>query len=258
MQREVADLIPRSVSVSIKFTIKLNFVDGIINTHDNYYALVLYRNNTNCGFTASQSEQLLFINCLFHDNNSSAFYNYTDALDPGGFRFSGGLLISWRVIDLPNAQNSVIIKNCTFFRNHAVSNVRNSNDTRPDFYRPRGHGGAIVVTFERVSDFTATIMDTKIIGNTANSSGAGIFISFYGNSINNKVIIKNTTFEANMCDRDGGAISVNTFQVANDNALIVEDSNFDRNKAIVGGGACSINIQVCSKRNTLYYLNICT
>ncbi len=214
------------------------------------------RNNTNCGFTASQSEQLLFINCLFHDNNSSAFYNYTDALDPGGFRFSGGLLISWRVTDNPNAQNSAIIKNCTFFRNRAISNIRNSNDTRPDFYRPRGHGGAIVITFESVSDFTATIIDTNIIGNTANSSGGGIFISFYNNSINNKVKIKNTTFEANTCGQDGGAISVNTFQVANDNGLIIEDSNFARNKAVVGGGACSVNIQVCSTRNIDYTIKV--
>lgn len=116
----------------------------------------------------------------------------------------------------------------------------------------------MVLTFESVSDFTAAIVDTKIIGNTANSSGAGIFISFYDNSINNKVVIKNTTFEANVCNRDGGAISVNTFQVANDNALIVEDSNFDRNKAVVGGGACSVNIQVCNKRNIYlkYYLYI--
>ena len=214
--------------------------------YHNLLHVLVPRNNTNCGFTASQSEQLLFVNCLFHDNNSSAFYNYTDALDPSGFRFSGGLLISWSATDNPSAQNSAIIQNCTFFRNHAVSNVRNSNDTRPDFYRPRGHGGAIVLTFESVSDFTATIVNTRIVENTANSSGAGIFVSFYDNSINNKIIIKNTTFEANVCDRDGGAISVNTFQVANDNALIVEDSKFDRNKAVVGGGACSVNIQVCN------------
>ena len=213
--------------------------------------ILIHRNNTNCGFTASRSEQLQFINCLFHDNNSSAFYNYTDALDPGGFRFSGGLLINWNATDDPNTRNLAIIQNCTFFKNHAVFNVRNSNDTRPDFYRPRGHGGAIVLIFEGVSDFTATIIDTKIIENTAISSGGGIFVSFYDNSINNKVIIKNSTFEANMCDRDGGAISVNTFQVANDNTLIVEDSNFNRNKAVVGGGACSVNIQVCvTPKNT--------
>ena len=186
----------------------------------------------------------MLINCLFHDNNSSAFYNYTDALDPGSFRFSGGLLISWNATENPNAQRTALIQNCTFFKNHAVSNIRNSNDTRPDFYRPRGHGGAIVLAFDGVSDFTATIVDTKIIRNTAISSGAGIFISFFNNSINNKVIIKNTTFEENTCNRDGGAISVNTFEVANDNALTVEDSSFDGNKAVVGGGACSVNIQV--------------
>ena len=105
-----------------------------------------------------------------------------------------------------------------------------------------------MLAFEHVSDFTAMIIDTKIIGNTAISSGAGIFISFYDSSINNRIIIKNSTFEGNLCDQDGGAISVNTFEVANDNALIVEDSSFDGNKAMVGGGACSVNIQVHNPR----------
>ena len=199
----------------------------------------------------------MLINCLFHDNNSSAFYNYTDTLDPGGFRFSGGLLINWNAMEKPNAQRSAIIQNCTFFRNHAVFNVRNSNDTRPDFYRPRGHGGAIVLAFDGVSDFTATIIDTKIIRNTAVSSGAGIFISFYDGSASNKVIVKNTTFEENICNRDGGAISVNTFEVANDNALIVEESNFDRNKAMVGGGACSVNIQVHIITQEIFSIRYC-
>lgn len=207
------------------------------------------RYNSNCGFTAYQSEQLLFINCLFHDNNSSAFYKYTDALDPSEFRFAGGLLISWNKTNNENAMNSAIIQNCTFFKNHAVVNVRNRNDTRPDFYRPRGHGGAIVLAFEAVTDFTIVIVNTKIIENTAISSGGGIFVSFYDNSMNNKVVVRNTTFENNVCDQDGGAISVNTFEVANDNVLIVEDSTFHRNQAKVGGGACSLNIQVCIKIN---------
>lgn len=202
------------------------------------------RNNTNCGFTASRSEEIFFINCLFHDNNSSAFYNYTNALDPGEFRFAGGLLISWDATDKESSLNSAIIQNCTFINNHAVVNVRNRNDTRPDFYRPRGHGGAIVLAFESVADFTATIVDTRVVENTAVSSGGAVFISFYDSSANNRVIIRNTSFEENKCDQDGGAISVNVFEFANDNVLIVEDSMFHRNQAKVGGGAFSINLQV--------------
>ena len=213
------------------------------------------RNNTNCGFTAHRSEQLLFTNCLFHDNNSSAFYNYTDALDPGGFRFAGGLLISWKSMDNESASNSAVVRNCTFLRNSAVVNVRNRNDSRPDFYRPRGHGGAIVLAFENVSDFTVTIEDSRILENTAVSSGGGVFISFYDTSTNNKVVITNTTFEENYCDQEGGAINVNTFEVANDNILIVEDSIFHQNRAKVGGGACSFNIQVVMSQ--LYFLTLC-
>lgn len=209
-----------------------------------YLPVRILRNNTNCGFTASRSEDLLFVNCIFHDNSGAAFYNYTDALDPGEFRFAGGLLISWNATDKENALNSAVIKNCTFVNNHAVVNVRNKNDTRPNFYRPRGHGGAIVIAFENVTDFTATIVDTRILQNTAVSSGGAVFISFYDSSTNNRVIIRNATFEENSCNQDGGAISVNAFEVANDNILIVENSTFHRNQAKIGGGAFSINLQV--------------
>lgn len=140
--------------------------------------------------------------------------------------------------------------------NHAVVNVRNRNDTRPDFYRPRGHGGAIVLVFESVADFTATIMDTRIVENTAVSSGGAVFISFYDSSANNKVVIRNTSFEENKCDQDGGAISVNTFEFANDNVLIVEDSVFHRNQASIGGGAVSINLQV-PKIISLLAITVC-
>ena len=153
-------------------------------------------------------------------------------------------MISWNGTDYVNALNSATIQKCTFFNNHAVVNVRNSNDSRPDFYRPRGHGGAIVLVFENVTEFTVTIVDTRISKNTAISSGGGIFVSFYNSATNNRVIVENTIFEKNSCNQDGGAISVNTFEVANDNALIVDDSTFDRNQAKIGGGACSVYLQV--------------
>ena len=169
----------------------------------------------------------------------------TDRLDPEAIRFGGGLLISWRSTDNAEATNTVVVKNCTFINNRADINARNGNDSRPYFYRPRGHGGAIVVSFQNVTGFTVTIVDTRIVGNTALSSGGGMFISFFEGSTNNRVIVRNTTFEENTCNQDGGAISVNSFQFANDNTLTVEDSVFDRNNATVGGGAFSLNLQVC-------------
>ena len=203
------------------------------------------RNNSNCGLTADRSEQIVIVNSVFQDNNSTAFYMPTDALvDPKAIRFGGGLLISWRSTDNAEAANTVVVKNCTFINNHADINARNKNDTRPKFYRPRGHGGAIVVTFRNVTGFTVTIMDTRMVENTAVSSGGGMFISFSEGSTNNKVLVKNTTFEENTCSQDGGAISVNTFQVANGNTLTVEDSMFNGNEATVRGGACSLNLQV--------------
>ena len=168
----------------------------------------------------------------------------TNRLDPEAIRYGGGLLISWRSTDNAEAANTVVVKNCTFINNHANINERNRNDPRPSFYHPRGHGGAVVVSFQNVTGFTVTIVDTKITGNTAVSSGGGMFVSFFQGSSNNRVIVRNTTFKENTCKQDGGAISVNAFQFANDNTLTVEDTSFDGNEATVGGGACSFNLQV--------------
>ena len=168
----------------------------------------------------------------------------TGRLDPEAIRYGGGLLISWRSTNNAEATNTVVVKNCTFINNHADINARNENDSRPYFYRPRGHGGAIVVSFQNVTGFSVTIVDTKIVENTAVSSGGGMFISFFEGSTNNSVIVRNTTFEENACNQDGGAISVNAFQFANDNTLTVEDSIFHANEATMGGGACSLNLQV--------------
>ena len=205
---------------------------------------IVSRNNSNCGLTTDRSEQIVIINSVFHDNNSTAYYMLTDRLDPEAIRFGGGLLISWRSTNSAEATNTVMVKNCTFINNRADINARNGNDSRPYFYRPRGHGGAIVVSFQNVTGFTVTIVDTKIVGNTAVSSGGGMFISFFMGSTNNRVVVRNTSFEENTCNQDGGAISVNSFQFANDNTLTVEDSVFDQNNATMGGGACSLNLQV--------------
>ena len=204
----------------------------------------MHRYNRNCGLTLDRCEQILIINSLFHDNNSTTYYRPTEMLDPAYLRFGGGLSMSWRESGNLNASKTAVVKNCTFSNNHADINVLNSNDTRPNFYRPRGHGGAIVVAFEGITNFMVRIEDTRIVENTAISSGGGMFVSFSDKAFNNRIIVKNCNFEQNLCDQDGSAISVNSFQVANDNTLIVENSTFDGNEAKIGRGACSVNLQV--------------
>ena len=118
------------------------------------------RNNRNCGLTADRSTQIYIVNSSFHDNNSSAFYYYTDRLDPGVFRFGGGLLLSWNSTDSSELPNTSVIQDCKFFRNYAGIDARNENDAQPYFYRPRGHGGAIVVSFKNTSSHKLVINNT--------------------------------------------------------------------------------------------------
>ena len=183
----------------------------------------------------------MIFNSIFHDNNSTAFYNNTKTLDPGGFRLSGGLVISW---NSTSEKSTTVIRNCTFFNNHAGVNQLNGDDKRPNIYRPRGHGGAIVVSFENTQNHSLVIENSHVQNNTALFNGGGMFISLYKESIGNRVVIADSAFEDNTCVHTGGAISMNTFEIADDNILTVKNSIFERNAAWVGGGAYSLTLQV--------------
>ena len=165
-------------------------------------------------------------------------------MDPGGFRLAGGLVISW---NSTSERSTTVIRNCTFVNNHANINELNGDDNRPNIYRPRGHGGAIVVSFENTTNHTLVIEDSRVSNNTALFNGGGMFISLYKDSIGNDIVITDSTFEDNTCVHTGGAISMNTFEVANDNTLTVKNSTFRRNSAWVGGGAYSLTLQVIMK-----------
>jgi predicted outer membrane repeat protein len=185
-----------------------------------------------------------FNNCTFRDNNCTVAYNEADTLDPADYRYAGGLTLLWR--NQPESSVTVLIKNCRFINNTASINPSNDEDVkrRPSFYVPRGHGGAIVVTFNRTSNNKVLIEDTLIINNTARFNGGGIFATFYNKSYENKIAINRTVFEGNGCTNVGGGISMNTFEVADANLLLAEDSRFTGNSAWAGGGACTINVQV--------------
>ena len=183
----------------------------------------------------------MIVDSIFHDNNSTVFYNNTYTLDPGGFRYSGGLVISW---NSTSEKGSAVVRNCTFINNHANVNRLNRDDSRPNIYRPRGHGGAIVVSFENTTNHILMIERSRILNNSALFNGGGMFISLFRDSIGNDIVITDSKFEDNLCVYTGGAISMNTFEVANENILTVRNTIFERNSAWVGGGACSLTLQV--------------
>ena len=219
-------------------------------------SILICRRNRNCGLTVGNSEQLNVTSCSFHDNNSSSYYENYTMLDPGVFRFGGGLLLEWNSTERNDLSipDEATVENCRFFRNYAGINVKNENDTRPHFYHPRGHGGAIVVAFKNTSNHTLVIKNTQIYENNASFGGGGIILSFFRNASDNMVLITNTSFVDNVCTRDGGAINVNAFEMANGNSLIVKDSNFERNTAQKGkGGAANINLRVRLMGIILHY-----
>ena len=213
----------------------------VIHSHVTISLIILCRDNLNSGFLLHESEELLIVDSVFHDNNCTAVYNNTNTLDPGGFRLAGGLVISW---NSTSDKSTSIILNCTFINNHAGINWLNGDDSRPNFYRPRGHGGAIVVSFKNTKNHTLVIERSRISNNTALFNGGGMFISLYRESLNNNIFVIDSVFEDNLCVHTGGAISMNTFEIANDNILRIQNCLFQRNSAWVGGGAHSLTLQV--------------
>ncbi len=205
----------------------------------------VYRGNLNSGFVAYTSYDTVFHNCTFKNNTCTLQYNESDFLTSGSVRYAGGLTLEWR--DPPEPPVTVLIKNCTFVNNTAGVHQDNMEDAkrRPNFYSPRGHGGAILVSFSGTSDHTILIEDSFIISNTAEFNGGGIFISMYNQAYTNRIVITGTVFEGNICKKVGGGISMNAFDGAEANRLIVASSDFTDNVAGTGGGAYTIIIQVC-------------
>lgn len=210
-----------------------------------FISCMLNRENLNSGFVSYSSYDMVFQNCTFKNNTCTIAYYEGETLDPGDYRYAGGLTIQWR--NQPESQVTALIKNCTFINNTANVSQENMNDVkvRPSFYIPRGHGGAILVSFNRTNNHTILIEDSVIVNNTARFNGGGMFISFYNVSYRNEIIINRTVIEGNRCANVGGGISMNTFEIADSNLLMVEGSTFAGNVAWAGGGACTINIQVC-------------
>ena len=216
-----------------------------------YKSASFSRDNLNSGLLTHESEDMLIADSIFHDNNSTTLYSNTNTLDPGGFRLAGALVISW---NSSSDESATVIRNCTFINNHAGINQNNSDDTRPNIYRPSGHGGAMVVSFEKTWNHTLVIERSCFVNNTALFNGGGVFISVYRDSIGNDVIITDSTFEDNSCVHTGGAISMNTFEVANNNILAVKNTSFNRNSAWVGGGAYSLTLQVWELSSFIVYI----
>ncbi len=181
--------------------------------------------------------------CTFRDNTNTRAYDDIGILNPGDLSFAGGYSLILDRVKANNATLAVMMRNCTFLHNHATLNS-SVEDTRPRIYIPRGHGGAMLMSWNASENQEVIIEDSLFLDNTADQYGGGIYITMFQGSKGNRVIVRNSVFKNNTCSLDGGAISMHVFEIANDNLLWVEDTIFERNTAWFGGGACTINLQV--------------
>lgn len=185
---------------------------------------------------------------------SSKYLSNSGLVMPLQFRRGAGLTLSYT---LGSDYGYALIENCTFRHNHADVNESNDDDIRqrPSLYVPRGHGGALLVSFQNTSQYIVQIVNCTFINNSAHFTGGAISIHFFrgtnaselqSSSTNNTVTINDTVFQENMCSGVGGAVSINTFEAANSNQVTITRSRFERNSAELEGGAYSFIIEVSS------------
>jgi len=201
----------------------------------------LYVND--CVFQHNNGRAVKLLNCtdvviensLFL-NNSGQIYDATPITEEYGFvvkQSFGAVGIMYE-----NFQSAKIkVQNCTFNSNHARRHPLNVNDTRPSNYQPFGTGGGIFIRFSNASCGNVEIIKCLFNSNTALVHGGGIYVSFWGYSNNNYIIITKSSFDNNYSSDTGGAISLNSFPSGFDNFITVTDCNFTRNKADISSGA---------------------
>ena len=202
------------------------------------------RENSNSGLNLYQTTDAVVIDSIFQDNNSTGVYNYT--VYPGDLRFAGGIYIS-----LDDQKAYIKLQNCTFARNHALLSAINSKESRPSLYVTRGHGGAVLVLFNRSVDSMVIIEDSDIRDNTALYNAGGLYFAFANNSSNNIVQLKNVKVHNNTCGGLGGGVLMVAFESSDRNLLVAENVTFTDNVAEVGGGGCAIQVQVSVRRSSL-------
>ena len=195
----------------------------------------IFRNNTGHATHLENPMNVSITNSLFF-NNSGQLYDDSPISDSYGFNVNqsaGGIGIVYTNIMHP----VLTIKNCTFDSNRALRSPRNVNDTRPSDYQPFGTGGGLFMRFANASCGELEIIDCKFINNTALVRGGGLYVAFWGHSMDNVINIRNSLFKENYCAEAGGAVSLYSFSSSHGNHISITDSNFTENEANDSCGA---------------------
>ena len=128
----------------------------------------------------------------------------------------------------------ITVTNCMF---HSNSGNRNDiNNTRPVLLKANGHGGAVVIRLENVTNSTFRIEDCVFVNNSAEVDGGAVFISISQKVSSNQFVFRNNNFTNNRVETaSGGAVSINSFNITFDNTVTIKDCNFVNNTGNAGG-----------------------
>lgn len=183
---------------------------------------ITVRNSHGTGLSLVDPIGLTEIHDSTFENNSQGYY------------YSGGVYIKFSMIHNQLGRYRKIV----FLNDNFNSNSNYSLSDRPD-----GQGGGLGILFEDDSWYTEKVIEVakcNFISNKA-KTGAGMSLTFTGNTTRNDITIKDCIFTHNTAHR-GGGLSITFDQNSLNNSVHVTHTKFDKNSAKAGGGGMKVSL----------------
>lgn len=198
------------------------------------------------------------LGCIFRENQVDK--------DLTGIPGGGGMYVEINSEHQPfkNSSRTVAIRNCAFLHNEAVSLSRNRSYIRcNNKMNAFGRGGGLAILLVgHATDNTVEVSDVMLMGNKA-IWGGGMYLHFCKQAVQNRVYVKNVTFDRNMCDFFGGGgidigFTLLDRRTATENSVKFENCTFQHNRAFVGGGVVLYSSETDTKLNNSAIFDNCT
>ena len=212
-----------------------------------------------------------FENMTFERNIERKYYFPMTGFSPAsgfipGLSSGGGLYIdfSFRSLKDPSRERFVsnsqwIFNNCNFIQNTAEHNYSYLS-VEDQNYMSFGRGGGISIMVRGNATNNKFFIDgCRFIDNVA-LWGAGLFLEFHDNALNNTMTVSHSYFQNNSATYAGGGIRIGTtLQLpSTGNTVTIRSSRITRNRAKVGGGFSQYRLSDSGKRNEMTQINNCT
>ena len=203
----------------------------IWNSRDINFTNCVFRDNTKAGINAFDSsvtiERCHFLNNTSNGNNSGE--TYTEGVTSAG---GGAGFLYQEAWDL-----SLIVKDSIFEFNSAVK------DDNKDFVAPTYHvsllipsGGGLLIVFRKNAQFCRAWIENTRFANNSATFGGGIYVDQANLAMRNHFTMINSNLLGNTAEQAGGGMSLSQWKNASSFTTVFKHCTVSENKAKRGAG----------------------